>query len=129
MIPLPPGLEELDTAEAFLGRFGIPYDERVVRRARLHILQRFHDYLAAATPPAAPDNREGEEEAGRTRLEAAIGDCLARAYADFVRSDPLTERVFKVLKEAPAAAAAKQAAGRSFVPLEAVRGRPGDAET
>jgi nitrogenase-stabilizing/protective protein len=113
MIPLPRDLEDLDTAEAFLDHFGIAHDEPVVRRARLHILQRFHDYLAAAEPPADPE-----------ALTAAIRDCLARAYDDFVRSDPLTERVFKVLKEAPAQAAAKQAAGRAFVPLDAVRGRP-----
>ena len=30
----------------------------------------------------------------------AIGNLLVRAYDDFVRSTPLTERVFKVLKDA-----------------------------
>lgn len=115
MIPLPCDLEQLETAEAFLERFGIAYDQAVVRRSRLHILQRFHDYLGTAEPPPADD---------AAALEAAVQACLARAYDDFVRSDPLTERVFKVLKEAPAQAAAKKAAGRAFVPLESIRGRP-----
>jgi nitrogenase-stabilizing/protective protein len=118
MITLPRDLEQLDTAEAFLEHFAIAYDEAVVRRSRLHILQRFHDYLAAAELPAGDSAAE----------VAAMRDCLVRAYDDFVRSDPLTERVFKVLKEAPAQVAARQAAGRTFVPLDAIRGRPADED-
>jgi nitrogenase-stabilizing/protective protein len=88
-IVLPPALGHLATAEEFLAFFDIAYDAHVVRVSRLHILQRFHDYLATAEPA----------EDGRSDLPA-IGALLARAYGDFVRSDPLTERVFKVLKEA-----------------------------
>ena len=114
MISLPESVKDLDTAEAFLDHFGITYDERVVRRARLHILQRFHDYLAMAEPPVAADNPTGEGANG------LVQECLARAYEDFVRSDPLTERVFRVLQNAKAPPAAP--AGRIFVPLDAVTG-------
>ena len=113
MNSLPESARDLDTAEAFLDHFGIAYDESIVRRARLHILQRFHDYLATAEQPVA-NKPAGDGANGLVR------DCLARAYEDFVRSDPLTERVFKVLQDAKAPPPAP--AGRMFVPLDAVTG-------
>jgi len=109
-IALPAELRELETAEDFLEAFAIPYDPQVVRTSRLHILQRFHDYLAQADDP------------GETAAQAAaVKALMQRAYEDFVRSDPLTERVFKVLKDAQKKPAAP--AGRVFVPLSAVTGR------
>ena len=110
-ITLPRDVQHLSTAEEFLEHFAIRYDPRVVRVSRLHILQRFHDYVATA-------EFDGDEEA----RSAAIGDLLARAYSDFVRSDPLSERVFKVLKDAQAHPPASP--GRVFVPLAAVTGLP-----
>ena len=107
-IALPEDLRDLETAEEFLEHFAIPYDAQVVRVSRLHILQRFHDYLAQAD-----DTDEGARPA---RLKAL----MLRAYDDFVHSDPLTERVFKVLKDAQKKPAAP--AGRIFVPLSAVDG-------
>ena len=46
-------LEELSSAEDFLDYFGIGYDPAVVHVNRLHILQRFHDYLGRSkrSPP------------------------------------------------------------------------------
>jgi len=41
-------LAELSSAEDFLEFFGVEYDPSVVHVNRLHILQRFHDYLAEA---------------------------------------------------------------------------------
>ena len=80
--------EELESAEAFLEYFGIAYDPAVVQVNRLHILQRFHDYLAGVEAwPAA-----GEE---RRSLYAGL---LQSAYHDFVASNALTERVFRVLQ-------------------------------
>ncbi len=81
-------LEELESAEDFLEYFGIPYDESVVQVNRLHILQRFHDYLARLDEMPAP-------EAERRDLYARL---LARSYLDFVESDALTEKVFKVFR-------------------------------
>ena len=82
-------LSELESAEEFLDYFDIDYDPQVVRVARLHILQRFHDYLKAAELPA--------EEAASRALHATL---LERAYTDFVESTPIEERVFSVLKKA-----------------------------
>jgi nitrogenase-stabilizing/protective protein len=108
---LPAGLRDLATAEEYLEFFDLPYDPAVVQVKRLHILQRFHDYLAHADIP--------EDDEGAALV--AIGNLLARAYADFVRSTPLQERVFKVLKNAQN----KQLGnGRVFVPLSAIAKRP-----
>jgi nitrogenase-stabilizing/protective protein len=79
--------DELSSAEEFLDYFGIGYDPRVVHVNRLHILQRFHDYLAQASGSLP------EEESA---LHAVRARLLERAYRDFVESDALTEGVFKV---------------------------------
>ena len=85
-LTLEEALEDLVSAEDFLDYFGIPFDPAVVHVNRLHILQRFHDYLAKAAPLP-------EDETARRALH---GELLARAYQDFVTSDALTEKVFKV---------------------------------
>lgn len=89
-------LAELDTLEEFLDYFGIPFDPAVVQVNRLHILQRFHDYLRSAGD--AP-----EYDAWRSRL--------ARAYEDFVVSDAQTEGVFAVFR---------RARGIATIPLESI---------
>lgn len=99
-------LTELETAEDFLEFFGIGYDQRVVDRCRLHILQRAHDYMATAQQQSTTE----EELSARFRL------VLEQAYRDFTDSDPLKERVFKVLRDA----AATQEQRGPFVPLDAV---------
>jgi nitrogenase-stabilizing/protective protein len=79
-------LEELSSAEDFLDYFGVRYEPAVVQVNRLHILQRFHDYLAGVEEmPADP--------AERWVLHA---DLLSGAYQDFVTSDAATEKVFRV---------------------------------
>ncbi len=79
-------LEDLSSAEDFLDYFSIEYDPAIVQVNRLHILQRFHDYLAkAGALPTA--------EKVRHDLYVVL---LSRAYNDFVESDALTEKVFKV---------------------------------
>ena len=79
-------LEELVSAEDFLDYFQVPYDPDVVRVNRLHILQRFHDYLARLDP--LPETAEPRR--------ALFAERLTRAYQDFVESDALTEKVFRV---------------------------------
>jgi nitrogenase-stabilizing/protective protein len=81
-------LEELSSAEDFLDYFRIQYDPKVVQVNRLHILQRFHDYLEEVDemPDSAP---------GRFALHARL---LAAAYGDFVDSDARTEKVFRVFR-------------------------------
>lgn len=81
-------MAELESAEDFLGYFGIAYDPAVVQVCRLHILQRFHNYIEAH-----------RERAGEPEHE----DCralLQQAYDDFVKSDTLTEKVFRVHQKA-----------------------------
>lgn len=100
-------LQELVSAEDFLEFFAIPFDPRVVQVNRLHILQRFHDYLARQAPNLPP---EEEAQRGIYRL------WLERAYQDFVASDALTEKVFRVFHTVPNA----QGGSTSFVSLEKV---------
>ena len=93
-------LADLSSAEEFLEYFDIDFDVRVVQVNRLHILQRFHDYLA-------------KQEAGHLPDYAAYQHWLARAYADFVGSSAQTEKVFAVFQKAE---------GSSFVPLSSLAG-------
>jgi nitrogenase-stabilizing/protective protein len=86
-------LNRASSAEDFFALLGVDCDPAVVNVARLHILRRMGQYLAAEDFTGAP--------------EAAIAErcraVLERAYADFVKSSPINERVFKVLKDAVAA--------------------------
>lgn len=100
-LSLDEAMEELVSAEEFLDFFGLSYDPQVVHVNRLHILQRFHDYL---THNPVPDS----DDAVRRQH---YRDFLARAYLDFTTSDALTEKVFAVFKKA---------SGQAFVPLAAV---------
>lgn len=77
-------------AEEFLDFFGIEYDQSVVDVNRLHILKRFHQYLRNEQIPA--ESGEMAEKVLKTLLE--------RAYQDFVRSNAVTEKVFKVFHQA-----------------------------
>jgi len=81
-------LEELESAEDFLNYFGVDFDPAVVHVNRLHILQRFHDYL---------DDIEEEPDGVQARFKL-YADLLNGAYGDFVRSDARTEKVFRVFR-------------------------------
>jgi nitrogenase-stabilizing/protective protein len=102
-------LRSLETAEDFLDHFGVAYEQRVVDVNRLHILQRLHDHLAAAEIESLDD----------VRLRQTVFACLVRAYREFVESDARTAKVFKVFHRADRAA---PPAGRTMIPLAAVRG-------
>ncbi len=80
-LTLDEAMEDLVSAEDFLDYFGIEYDVSVVHVNRLHILQRFHNYLAKETLPEAEDARRAFYVAK-----------LQQAYQDFVKSDALTEK-------------------------------------
>ena len=84
-LTLDEAMEDLVSAEDFLNYFGIEYEPSVVHVNRLHILQRFHNYLGKAVMP--------EIEAVRRVVYVTA---LQHAYQDFVKSDALTEKVFKV---------------------------------
>ncbi len=97
-------LRKLSSAEDFFETLGVDYDPAVVRVARLHILRRMGEYLARADVAAVSD-----EEA-----RAACKGHLTKAYADFVASSPIEQRVFKVHKDAVKPA---QEPKKAFVPL------------
>ncbi len=81
-------LSELSSAEDFLDYFGIAFEPSVVQVNRLHILQRFHDYL-----------EQVEEMPDSTQARWALyADRLKTAYQDFLTSDAATEKVFRVFR-------------------------------
>lgn len=82
-------MEELSSAEDFLNYFDVEYEQSVVHVNRLHILQRYHDYLSQAG-----DSMPESEEA----IRAVYKKLLERAYEDFVHSDAKTEKVLKIYK-------------------------------
>jgi nitrogenase-stabilizing/protective protein len=84
-LTLEEAMDDLVSAEDFLDYFNIEYDASVVQVNRLHILQRFHNYLTQERLPETEDMRRS--------LYIAK---LQQAYEDFVKSDALTEKVFKV---------------------------------
>ena len=81
-------MDELSSAEDFLDYFGIDYAQSVVHVNRLHILQRFHDYLDGVEAMPEDDDEKREVYTG----------LLSSAYNDFVQSDAITEKVFKVFR-------------------------------
>jgi nitrogenase-stabilizing/protective protein len=106
-LTLAEALAELVSAEDFLDYFGVPYEAQVVHVNRLHILQRFHDYLARHAVPMPADDL------------ARVGvykKWLTQAYEDFVTSDALTEKVFAVFQNVRTA----EGGMSSFVSLDKV---------
>ena len=81
-------LDELSSAEDFLEYFAIDFDPAIVYVNRLHILQRFHDYVENAA------DMPEDDDARYTRY----AELLAKAYGDFVVSNAQTEKVFKVFR-------------------------------
>jgi len=87
-------LRAASSAEDFFTLLGVAYDAKVVNVARLHILKRMGQHLATEDFAAMPESV----------VAARCKAMLERAYADFVTSSPLDQRVFKVLKDAVAPA-------------------------
>lgn len=83
-------LKALSSAEDFLHYFGVPFDQSVVNVNRLHILKRFFQYIRQQNLHAKTQELE---------LFAVYREQLLKAYADFVRSTPAQEKVFKVFQD------------------------------
>ena len=100
-------LNKAASAEEFFALLGVDYDPKHVNVVRLHILRRMGQYLVS-------EDFNGLSEAEVTERCRAV---LAQAYADFVASSPLDQRVFKVLKDA----VAPPPAPKNFVPLATLK--------
>jgi nitrogenase-stabilizing/protective protein len=85
-------LNKASSAEDFFALLGVEYDPKHVNVVRLHILRRMGQYLVSEDFSGLPDVVVAE------RCKAV----LEQAYADFLASSPLDQRVFKVLKDAVA---------------------------
>ena len=104
-------LEGLSSAEDFFDYLGVPYQPEIVRVARLHIMRRMGQYLRGCEVEGAL------EAADDATLFALCREHLEQAYADFVASSPIAERVFKVHQEA---IAPKPEPQKPFVPLSSL---------
>ena len=98
-------LRKLSSAEEIFSLLDVPYQPELLRVARLHILRRMGDYLRKE-----PLASLSEEE-----LREQCRGYLISAYDDFVKSSPLEQRVFKVLKDA-----VKPKNSGAFVSLESL---------
>jgi nitrogenase-stabilizing/protective protein len=104
-------MEELSSAEEFLDYFGVDYNQKVVHVNRLHILQRFHDYIAQEKDALSAADAEKAVDEEKVKYET-YKILLARAYQDFVDSDAATEKVFKVFNA--------QQSQTTFVPVDQI---------
>lgn len=83
-------LHGFSAAEEFFDYLGVAYDQHVVNVNRLHILKRFNQYIARHHFNGTSDDE----------LKVEYRALLAKAYGDFVKSDAVTEKVFKVFQDA-----------------------------
>lgn len=82
-------ISELSAAEDFFVYFLLPFEQEIVSVNRLHVMKRMGQYMSEFDVETM-----SEDEiflAGRTALK--------RAYADFLASTPLEEKVFKVFTD------------------------------
>lgn len=84
-------MQELSSAEDFLNYFDIEFEQSVVHINRLHIMQRYHDYLDKASASI----ETAEDEQGVATIYKTL---LEQAYQDFVNSDAQTEKALKIYK-------------------------------
>lgn len=83
-------LGQLSSAEEFLNFLEVDYDQHVVNVNRLHILKRFNQYMGRHNFIGTSD----------VAIKTEYKVLLQRAYDDFVKSDAVTEKVFKVFQDA-----------------------------
>ncbi len=100
-------LNKASSAEEIFALLGVDYDPKIVNVARLHILKRMGQHLA----------KEQFAGAAEVEIAARCKAMLEQAYAEFVVSSPIDQRVFKVLKDA----VAEPKKPAAFVPLSALK--------
>lgn len=82
----------LSTAEEYLDFFNIPYDPEIVSVNRLHILQKFSEFVRTIDQDSSIDDTD--------RLDQ-YRVALQNAYTLFLDSSPLEQKLFKVFKQKP----------------------------
>ena len=104
-------LGRLSTAEDFFTYLDVPYEPSVLHVARLHILRRMGQYLKGSEIDGAFAGLDDQD------IRRLCAEHLTQAFADFVKSSPIQERLFKVHKEA---VEPKLEPVKAFVPLSAL---------
>ena len=97
-------LKRLSAAEEFFDYLGVPYEPQVLDVNRLHVLRLVGNWLAASAPA-----QDGDDALVKQRFR----DQLTEAYAALTEQGPLSQRLFKVHKDA----IAPKHASETFVPL------------
>lgn len=82
----------LSTAEEYFEFFNLPYDPAIVSVNRLHILQKFSRLMRGIDPDSSLSERD--------RL-TQYREALESAYAVFLTSSPLEQKLFKVFQKKP----------------------------
>jgi nitrogenase-stabilizing/protective protein len=101
-------LKNLGSAEEFFRTLDVPFDPRVLRVARLHILKRMGQIIGALA-----------DDAPEADVHAACREALAAAYEEFTTKAPIETRLFKVLRDRDPA---RPAPHGGFVPLSDLTG-------
>jgi len=83
-------MQKFSAAEEFLDFLDVDYVPQVVQVNRLHIMKRFQQYLGRDPVPDGLPELD-ERAAYKTRLQ--------QAYQDFVQSNAVVEKVFKVFQD------------------------------
>lgn len=84
---------KLVNTEDYFQFFGLEYDQKVVHVNRLHILQKFSEYIQEIDNSKVQLN--DEERLGKYR------EALEQAYQVFIESTPQQEKLFKVFHQKP----------------------------
>ncbi|MDV2995462.1 MAG: Nitrogenase-stabilizing/protective protein NifW 2 [Chroococcidiopsis sp. SAG 2025] len=85
--------QQIVDAEQYFEFFGLPYDAQFVNVNRLHILQKFSNYIKAI-------DRDSPELNDEQRL-SQYRNALQQAYDVFLASKPVEQKLFKVFNEKP----------------------------
>ena len=84
---------KLVNAEDYFQFFELPYDQKIVNVNRLHILQKFSEYIKEIDKNNSELNES--ERLGKYR------EALDNAYQLFIESTPQEQKLFKVFHQKP----------------------------
>lgn len=84
---------QLVNAEDYFQFFEIPYDQKIVNINRLHILQKFSDFIKEI------DNNNSE--LNESQILGKYREALENAYQVFMESTPQEQKLFKVFHQKP----------------------------